>query len=354
MLRRVCHGLVLFLLVLLLLEGTVRLYQRWYSGAPLAGPMILHYYPGLAPLLEHPVQRRPGQWQVLLLGGSVLNNCCGHIQSFLSAALARAAGGRRVQVHNLGEPGLTSRDSLIRYRLLGDSRFDLVIFYHGINETRANNCPEEMFRSDYTHFSWYADIQAVENHPESRWLRLPVTLEIVWRHLLIRLGLRKVLPMGRQEGRWLELGCRVKTTSAFARNLTELVRLARRRGDRLLLVTFALYIPPDYSLAAFRAHGLDYGRHQSPVELWGRPRCVRRGVEAHNRVLRRLSRELGVPLVDLARRMPRGRRYFDDPCHLTLQGSRRWVELVLPRALARLERGTRRARALPVVAPAGL
>ena len=337
MLRKTIFYLLLLLLLLLALEGTVRLYQRWRSGAPLTGPMILHYYPGLAPLLEHPVRRRPGQWNLLLLGGSVLNNCCGHIQSFLAAGLKEAAGGREVHIYNLGEPGLTSRDSLIRYRLLAASRFDLVIFYHGINEVRANNCPDRMFRPDYTHFSWYADIQTVLEHPESRWLRLPVTLEILWSHLLARLGLRRALPLGRQPDTWMDLGCRVKTASCFAHNLAELARLARRRGDRLLLATFALYIPPDYSLAAFRAHRLDYAAHESPVELWGRPECVRLGVRAHNRALRRVARELGVPLVEVAREMPHGRRYFDDPCHLTLQGSRRWVELVLPRALALLK-----------------
>ena len=52
-------------------------------------------------------------------------------------------GQRNVRIFNLAMPAHTSRDSWLKYAALRDARFDLVIFYHGINEARVNNAPPE-------------------------------------------------------------------------------------------------------------------------------------------------------------------------------------------------------------------
>src|SRR5258707_744797 len=61
----------------------------------------------------------------------------------------------------LSESGVagSSRDSLIKYLQLGDDQFELVIVYDGINDVRMNCCPREQFRDDYSHCSWYYEIQ---------------------------------------------------------------------------------------------------------------------------------------------------------------------------------------------------
>jgi hypothetical protein len=98
--------------------------------------------------------------------------------------------------------------------------------------------------------------------------------------------------------------------------------IAARRGDPAMLMTFATYVPADYSLDAFRRHALDYDLHVSPVDLWGRPASVIARVARENDVVRGLAASHpNVLFVDQARLMPTGATYFNDVCHLTLPGS---------------------------------
>ena len=100
-------------------------------------------------------------------------------------------------------------------------------------------------------------------------------------------------------------------------------------------MTFALYVPDDYSEEAFEAGRLDYGGHVTPLEHWGIAENVVAGVRAHNQVVRSLAEASGAAFfVDQARLMPRGARFFDDACHLTPEGSERFVELLLVPVLA--------------------
>jgi hypothetical protein len=85
-------------------------------------------------------------------------------------------GHRNVRVFNLAKPAHTSRDSLLKYAALGEARFDLVIFYHGINEARTNNAPPEIFREDYAHYSWYETVNALAPYHGAALLALPYTL----------------------------------------------------------------------------------------------------------------------------------------------------------------------------------
>ena len=122
----------------------------------------------------------------------------------------------------------------------------------------------------------------------------------------------------------------VKTQRAFEVNVSRILSLAAERGDRVLTATFAVYIPEDYTLERFRARSLDYGLHCSPAETWGDPDHVRRTVLLHNAITRRLAAgRPDVLLVDQDGRIPKDRLHFNDPCHLTDAGCRRFVENIL-------------------------
>jgi hypothetical protein len=93
----------------------------------------------------------------------------------------------------------------------------------------------------------------------------------------------------------------------------------------------AIYVPADYSREAFDAKRLDYGLHLSPIELWGRREDVLATVARHNEIVRGLaSRHDGVLFVDQASLMGGSARYFNDPCHLTVEGSARFAEHLVP------------------------
>ena len=91
-------------------------------------------------------------------------------------------------------------------------------------------------------------------------------------------------------------------------------------------MTFATYVPANYSLDAFNAKRLDYDLHLTPVEIWGSQGSVLAAVATHNEITRRLAAENpNVLFVDQAKLMATGGRYFNDVCHLTVAGSLQFV-----------------------------
>jgi hypothetical protein len=64
--------------------------------------------------------------------------------------------------------------------------------------------------------------------------------------------------------------------------------------------------------------------------LWGKPECVAAAITTHNEVAAELARKSpGVVFVDQNRLIPKDGRYFNDLCHLTDEGCKRFVDNVL-------------------------
>ena len=322
--------LAIFLVYLsVLLEIGTRAYWRLAEDVPIfQGRQILRrFYPHLydTGVLEADLRRDDGHLDVLMLGGSVLEDRFSTIRAELQAQLAERTG-RSVRVFNLGRRGHTSRDSLFRYRELADKPFDLVLLYHGINEVRMNNCPRSMFREDYTHVAWYVQIERFYAHKEIDFLTFPYTIEYTVIGVLGSRRLEFYLHRHKPKPQWVEMGAEIKTDKALRANVQGILDLARRKGEPVLLMTFATHVPPDYSLEKFRAKSLDYGVHHLPLEVWGKPANVIRTLAAHNAVIADLAAgDDNTLFVDQRKLMPKGKKYFNDPCHLTEAGSKAYV-----------------------------
>jgi hypothetical protein len=92
-------------------------------------------------------------------------------------------------------------------------------------------------------------------------------------------------------------------------------------------MTFSTYVPENYSFKAFKKKQLDYGLHRAPIEWWGPRDQVLATVGVHNEIVRSMAaRHKKVLFVDQATLMQGSPRYFNDPCHLTVLGSTRFVE----------------------------
>jgi hypothetical protein len=322
-------------------EVTARVYWRACCGIPLSKPdqILYAFYPELRssgdlPEILHPVAPKPpahgdGFYNVLLLGGSVLHSSWGSVEMELREQLA-FAGYRNVRIFNVAMPAHTSRDSWLKYAALGDARFDLVIFYHGINEVRVNNAPPEIFREDYGHYSWYEAVNTLAPYHGTALFALPYTL----RYLAVsaRQSLMKDHYVQTYVVRkdWIRYGQNSRSAVSFQHNLQAILDLASERGDRILLMTFAIHVPKNYSRGAFNKKQLDYVLHRAPIEWWGRPEHVLATVAVHNEIVRRMAAQhKNVLFVDQARLMQGSARYFDDPVHLTLLGSHQFVENVV-------------------------
>jgi hypothetical protein len=267
-----------------------------------------------------------GSFDVLLLGGSVMHYKCGDIAPRFHAQLEKNLGPP-VRVVNLTYPGRTSRDSLMKYARLRDRRFDLVVFYHGINDAFLNNCPPGAFRPDYCGVPHIGQMQALDRHPEVSWFALPYTATYV----SITLGDRWNLTNGPRH-RWEHFGSDVRTPPAFEANLDAVARIAERRGDPLLLATFAYYFPVNYSEKAFKAKTLDYDQHLCAASTWGEPANLARAIDAQNEAVRGVAARHGTLFADIANRLPAGRICFNDPCHLNAEGCRQFVDLIVEAA----------------------
>jgi hypothetical protein len=308
----------------------------WWLRSSVASPdrALEALYPELRPLLDHPPGRGDSSFDVLLLGGSVLHESWGDVEAQVLEQLARA-GHRDVRLHNLAQPAHTTRDSLVKYQALEGARFDLVVVYHGINDARANVAPPEVFRDDYSHLAWYELVNALAPAQGRARFALPATLRYLAARVRQALAPGRYAGSGRPRPEWLRYGSALKSAAVFERNVGGVLELAAGRGEPVLLATFALHVPRDYSLEGFREQRLDYLLFHSPLELWGDPSNVVAAVRAHDEALRRLAAGApGAILVDEDRLMPRGARWFNDPCHLTSEGSAVFaghlVEAMLP------------------------
>lgn len=323
-------------IVLLMLAGAtelgVRAYWRLGYGVSFKAPDFYNiYYPETRAAQTMRIARDDEQIDVLLLGGSVLHEQFSPIAHGLREQLAHATG-RRVRVYNAANIAHTTRDSLIKYRKLEGKAFDLVIVYHGINDARANNCPPELFRDDYSHYTWYAmtnRFAAEGPHPYSAtW----ATARLAWARAMLKWRADRFVSLHTPHEHWLDFGGDLKTAATFEQNLRDIIALADHRGDPLMLMTFATYEPADYTFAAFTQNQLDYALHLCATELWGKPEHVSAAIAAHNDVVRDLADEHGLPLVDQQALMPGEGGLYNDICHFTHKGSQVFVDNLLPQA----------------------
>jgi len=336
---------ILFFLSVLLFavfaEVAARAFWRLRYGVPFGNPgrILYAYYPELKRVDTERPTRGNAFYDILFLGASTLHKNWGEVEQNLLEQLAYN-GHRNVRIFNLAKQAHTSRDSWLKYAALGDARFALVVFYDGINEARANNAPPEIFREDYSHYSWYKIVNTLAPYHGTTSFALPYTLRYLAIGMQYALTKYRDVPTHDPRKEWVRYGRVPRSAVSFKHNLGAILDLASRRGDRVLLMTFATYVPEDYSLEAFKAKRLDYGLHLAPLELWGTREHVLETVAVHNEIVRSLAAQhAGVLFVDQANLMAGNPRYFNDPCHFTAVGSSKFVEYLLMGLLPSLRSG---------------
>jgi hypothetical protein len=311
-------------------EGVSRIFWRTsYGVSPRdARHVLFAFYPELRRIGNRP-SRQDGVYNILLLGGSVLNRSWGAVEQALIEQFA-LHGRRDVRVLNLSMPGQTSRDSLLKYAALSYARFNLVVLYDGINDVRMSNAPPDMFREDYSHYSRYEIVNALAPYHGTARFALPYTIRYLSIRLRQALRRSRYLPDGPLGDKWTVYGRQARSVAAFEHNLTQILKLAAQRGDPVMLMTCATYVPAGYSLDAFRRRALDYDLYMTPIELWGRLDDVVTAVARQNEAVRKLAAHNPTVLfVDQARLMSPGAVYFNDVCHLTLVGSSAFASAIV-------------------------
>ncbi|MFQ5731642.1 MAG: SGNH/GDSL hydrolase family protein, partial [Planctomycetaceae bacterium] len=256
-----------------------------------------------------------GRMDVLLLGASVLEQAADPLEDALKKQV-----GDNVRVYNLCKSAHTTRDSALKYSRLREKQFDLIVVYHGINDSRMNCVPKADFRDDYSHCRWYAGFDR----------RLKAGMLSV-RGITAGFNRGKIA-LGEPDDDARAFGRDVKTETAFRRNVEQIVKAAAARKTPVVLMTFATWIPDGYSEEKFRMGKLPYGsgRFELPVEVWGDPPNVLKTVNAHNAVIRDIAgRYDNVRFVDQQKLLPGNGSVFSDVCHLTDDGCEQFAANVV-------------------------
>lgn len=315
---------VFFIFLLLLpLEIASRAYWVWKEHLSFFAPEAMYiFYPAVKPAHEAKIAPDDGYYDILFLGGSVIYEAGKWDKSTaLLQDKLKTVTDKPIRVFNVARPSHSTRDSLFKYRFLADKHFDLVILYDSINEVRANNCPPEMFRNDYSHYSWYHKLNFFEHYRFFKICTLPYTLYSLWTDIKERKGWIKFVPTDIPKDEWVDFGKDIKSAKPFEDNLNAILALAEKRHEKVLLSTFAFYVPRDYSYFKFRTKQLDYAAHTFYIEVWGKPEYVMLGILKHNQTIRAIARgHPKISFLDEYSKMPKGKLYYDDICHLTDKG----------------------------------
>jgi GDSL-like Lipase/Acylhydrolase family len=290
-----------------------KLYGYFVFDVPLTRPANADdvwslYYPELwkSGAIDSNAKPDDGRLEVLLLGASVLEQMTEPLEQELKKRY-----GNNVRLYNLSKSAHTTRDSRNKLSRLRDKHFDVIVVYHGINDVRMNCVPKSEYRDDYSHCAWYASF-------EQRLNSGAISVKGV------AAGLDKgSIGLGEPDEKDRGYGRDIKTGPAFRANLEAIVKSARSKGIPVVLMSFATYLPPDYTKTRFQAGQLDYGegRFKLPAEVWGNPPDVLAAVKVHNAVIRDVAARFdNVRFVDQAKLLPRNGKVFADVCHLTPYG----------------------------------
>lgn len=330
--------LAFYLIFVLLLTGTVELFSRIYlsfCGYPFFMPseyVYTGFYSNMLELREKEVRRGGVTRNILILGGSVVSTAFSHMESRLDTILQKHYGeSGRYMFYNIASPGHTSLDNALKYRLLEDKQFDLVIYYEAINENRANNIPPVHFRKDYTHMRWYRDVQLLLAHPEINVTVMPYLFHRFLNAVCERLGQRTYISTEQVDPQYSKYGADIKTGECYRQNVEEIIRTARRRGDPLILMSYASYFPGNVKLEGEKQDTTQFAKcYFAPsLSIWGDPEHVKKGIGVHNAAIRSLVKQYQPLFLDMEAKMPKDGKLFCDFCHLSESGAQRFAHEVV-------------------------
>ncbi len=251
---------------------------------------------------------------------------------------ADAPPGVNVDVVNTGISGDTTREhiNMLAQRVIPFEP-DLVIVLAGINDMLMHTARDySPYRADSR--SLYT-IASPGNAPKIKYV-LCSTSQIARRLVLARRSSRRRTAAGTfwqdLEGRWMvrlrEIGARKEYEPLpidhkwphpeYGQNLRSLVGICRANNVNVVFVTQpALYRPDlseeERSLLYFRPGGRRYP-----------PEDMARLLESFNEQVRAVGTEMGVPVIDLAKMLPRDTSAFYDDCHFNKAGCGRVAQVL--------------------------
>jgi hypothetical protein len=325
----------IFALLLFLIAEILLRISLVFFGYPFLRPSDYLYngfYENMNVVRDKPIVRGTGVKNILILGGSVVSTPWSHLESRLDTILQKHYGKEsRFAIYNIAGAGHTSLDNVLKYKLLEDKQFDLVLYYEAINENRVNNIPPQHFRKDYTHVKWYRDIELLQRHREINVTVIPYLVDKLISTVRDRATHRIYVSAEKVNPQYVKFGGDIKTGESYGQNIEELIKIAQTRGEKLLLMSYASYFPQNVTLTGEQEDMKHFAGcyFASPVVIWGKPEHVKKGIDVHNQVIRRLSKQYDMLFLDMENAMPKDSSLFCDVCHVSEPGAQRFAHEIV-------------------------
>jgi lysophospholipase L1-like esterase len=267
------------------------------------------------------VEREPGTFRVVFLGGSTTENM-GTPEEFTFPALVEKGlaeslkGQLKVEVGNAGLMGARTTHTLVELAIrIPPLRPDMVFVLDGGNDLLDSMRPEYDPTTEDLRYAprpdlgdwlfWKSRLYAVT---ASRW---GIFRERAMHEIIVKQASRRAMdPYEKpaKDAAW--------NIPAFEAALVRMTALASCIPTRIVFMTQpSLYkdpLPPEEAAVLWMGH-------QGAVNL--DPKFLLEGMHAYNDALRKVARERGVLLVDLEAAVPKDLENFFDDVHLTRKGN---------------------------------
>ena len=324
--------LVAYIIILVVILGSLELTSRTFLSLKYSSSffqpskIIDSYYPMVAQIKTQ--YKHDDSPKILVLSSSALTGEWGdfakHFEEYLNTK------DQNWQVFNAAGVGFSSQDNLNTLKLLADLDFDHIIFYNGINDVRLNNCPPDLFDSNYRHISWSNETYTILKHAEMNIFTLPFFLDYHFQLLKAKYCSSCFIAKNyHDQEAWQAYGNNFKSLKTFSNNTAAIIE-AKPKESSLHLVSFATYIPQDYTFEKFANHQLDYNFHENSreVEVWGKPENVSTYMLYANDSLSKLDCPTNTVYYKDIRPYIRNPEYFADVCHFSQPGIAQLAELI--------------------------
>jgi hypothetical protein len=333
--------LCLILVLFASLEIVIGMTFRFILG--IRTPLQLIYKPNYINGFQAGIKKHKAQneFRVLCLGGSTSKQA--KYPFNMQKMFQKLLPDKKVTVYSAGWPAYTSRDAYYQYRYIYNGYdLDLIVFYEAINELRANNCPLNVYKPDYSHFGFYKYLNRLADNffwrnsylaAVIKRLQIKLVHEYTSEYLTKHpeaLRTARLIPTGKPIRAWMENGSDIKTEKAYRENVRKIIELALERKQPILLMTFCSCFPPNgqatvpYGVETDTEEGGN--RVPSPMDIYGLSENIKKGIAVHNDVMRELVKRYPVFFIDQARIFPAKPGYFIDVCHFSDTGIKLFMQ----------------------------
>jgi len=278
---------------------------------------------------------------ILCLGGSVLGattinnfNFGKKLEDKLNSLESNKSNRSFYNVTNISTSSRTSLDSKYKYEYLINKgqRYDITIFYHGINELRFNNCPDNVWKDDYSHYQFYRDLNIILgfNGFLLQITRIPFFIKHLVNEYYCNYDNPDYGPKDKSmpKPEWLKFGSSIKTSRIFKENLQTIYSLCKSSSSNLIIPIFLSCFPEKYTSKDFLENKYPYQRDGLgfPVDLWGDFKNVEKGLFEHNNVIFSLKKQNDLHILNLTEKMNNHFNFFTDVCHFSKLGYEIFIE----------------------------